>query len=75
MDKVFYHEFIILGVKLTEVAESSSLSTSTCVAVINTSHMQQLLGNRGTDNTSTTWSRDESHYDAAALACDLDNMV
>merc|ERR1711937_402038 len=55
----------------SKVAQSGSLSASAGVAIINTSHVQQLLGNRGTDNSCSSWGRDESHNNAATLASDL----
>ena len=56
---------------LGEVTQSSSGSTSRGVAVINTSHLQQLLGDRSGDNTSSTRSGDQSHPDGATLASHL----
>ena len=40
--------------KLTEVAEGSRLSTGACVAILNTCHGEQLPGDGGADDTSTT---------------------
>jgi len=53
---------------LGEVAEGSGGSTSGGVAVVDTGHLEQLLGNWSGDDTSSTWSGDESHPDGAALA-------
>ena len=53
---------------LSEVAQSSGGSTSGGVTVVNTRHLEQLLGNWSRDNTSSTWSGDESHPDGATLA-------
>merc|ERR1711982_16960 len=53
---------------LSEVAQSSGGSTSGGVTVVNTRHLEQLLGNWSRDDTSSTWSGDESHPDGATLA-------
>ena len=57
----FYTHERLLAVQLTEVSESSGLSTGVRVAVVNASHTEQLLGNRRADDTGTTRRRDEAH--------------
>lgn len=56
---------------LGEIAEGSCLTTGTSVAIFNTGHMQKLLRHRGTDDTSSTWGRDESYNYTTALASNL----
>ena len=41
------------------------------VTVINTSHLQQLLGYRGGDNASTAGGGDQTHPNGTALTGDL----
>lgn len=55
----------------TKVSQSGCLSPSTSVAVRDTGHCQQLLGDSSSHDTSTSGSRDESHQHTAALACQL----
>lgn len=57
--------------KPTKVAKSSRLSTGGSVAVINTSHVQQFLRHRRTDNASTARCWDKTYKDTATLACHL----
>ena len=56
---------------LTEVAEGSGLTTSRSVAVLDTSHLEELLGHTSGDESSTTGSRDEAHTGGTALASHL----
>merc|ERR1711982_213615 len=60
---------------LSEVAQSSGGSTSGGVTVVNTRHLEQLLGNWSRDDTSSTWSGDESHPDGATLPVTLQGTV
>lgn len=48
-----------------------SAAALTCVAVLNASHLQHLLGCAGSNNTSTTGSGDQANGHTAALASDL----
>ncbi|ALC38326.1 Bka, partial [Drosophila busckii] len=56
---------------LGEITQSTSGTTSRRVAILNTSHGQQLLGNWGRHDASTTGSWDQTHRDGAALAGNL----
>eukprot|EP00091_Calanus_sinicus_P015551 TRINITY_DN3391_c0_g1_i7.p1 TRINITY_DN3391_c0_g1~~TRINITY_DN3391_c0_g1_i7.p1 ORF type:complete len:167 (-),score=26.95 TRINITY_DN3391_c0_g1_i7:63-563(-) len=56
---------------LGKVTQSSSGALGRGVAIINTGHLQQLLGDRGGDDASTTGGWDQSHPDRAALASHL----
>lgn len=56
---------------LGEVTESRGGATALSVAVLNTSHLQKLLGNRGADDAGTAWSWDQLDQNRAALASDL----
>merc|ERR550525_2113966 len=56
---------------LSEVAESAGGSPGAGVAVLNTRHLQQLLGHGGRHDASTAGCRDQSHPHGAALAGDL----
>merc|ERR1719219_977146 len=56
---------------LSEVAQGASGSSSRSVTVLDTSHLQKLLGNRSGHNTGTSGSRDESHPDGTTLASHL----
>jgi len=53
---------------LGEVSKGSSGATSRGVAILNTSHHQQLLGDGGRNDASTTGGRDQSHPDGSALS-------
>lgn len=55
----------------TEVSKCSSTSSSWCVAILNTGHVQQFLGDWSTDNTSTSGSWDQSDSYTATLTSDL----
>lgn len=48
---------------LTKVAESGSAAPGRGVAVVDTSHHEQLLGHRSRHDASTTGSRDKTHED------------
>merc|ERR1719492_619277 len=56
---------------LSEVAQSVGGSPGAGVAVLNTRHLQQLLGHGGRHDASTAGCGDQSHPDGAALAGDL----
>merc|ERR1712061_963018 len=56
---------------LGEVSQGAGGSSGAGVAVLNTGHLQQLLGDGGRHNTGTTGGRDESHPDGATLASHL----
>jgi len=56
---------------LGKVAESTGGATSRGVAIFNTSHLQELLGDGGRDDASTARSRDQTHPNGTALASDL----
>ena len=53
---------------VTEVAESSGASLGGGVAVLNSGHSQELLGDRSRDDAGTARSRDETDKDGTALA-------
>lgn len=53
---------------LGEVTSSSGLTTGLGVDVLNTGELEDLLGDRGGDNTSTTGSRDEADADGTSLS-------
>merc|ERR1711902_2563 len=56
---------------LGEVTQGAGGATGRGVAVVNTSHLQQLLGHGGGDDAGSSGSGDEPHPDGAALAGDL----
>ena len=56
---------------LSEVTKSTSGTLSRGVAIFNTSHLEQLLGNGSGDNASSTGGWDESHPDGATLSSHL----
>lgn len=56
---------------LGEVTQSAGGSSRRRVAILDTSHLQQLLGDRGGDDASTSWRGDETHLDTAALSGDF----
>merc|ERR1719290_571100 len=56
---------------LGEVAKGGGLVAGAGVAVLNTSHGQQLLGDGGGDEASTPGGRDQADHDTAALASHL----
>ena len=56
---------------LSEVAQSAGGSPGAGVAVLNTRHLQQLLGHGGRHDASTAGCGDQSHPHGAALAGDL----
>ena len=61
------------GVKdgLDEVAHGTGVTTRTRVAIINSSHVHQLLSNGGRNQSSTTRSRDQTNTDGTTLSSDL----
>merc|ERR1719443_579065 len=56
---------------LSKVAEGTSRATGRGVAILDTGHLQELLGDGGRDDASTTGRGDETHPDGTALAGDL----
>lgn len=54
--------------KLTEIAKGACRATSGSVAILDTGHLQKLLGHGGGDNTGTPGGGNEPHPDGAALA-------
>merc|ERR1719483_891382 len=56
---------------LGKVSECSSGALGRGVAILNSSHLEELLGDGSGDDASSTRSRDESHPNAAALASHL----
>lgn len=56
---------------LDEVAQGLAATAGRGVAVLNTGHLQDLLGHAGGHNTSTTGSGDQTNADRATLAGDL----
>ena len=56
---------------LGEVTQGAGGATGGCVAVVNTGHLQQLLGDGGGDDASSPGGGDQPHPDGAALAGDL----
>ena len=54
--------------QLTKVSERGSLPASGRVAVVDASHVQQLLRYRGAYDAGTTWRRDQTHQHTTALA-------
>lgn len=53
---------------LGEVSKSGGRATRRCVAILNTGHHQQLLGDWARYDSGTTGSRDETHRHGSALA-------
>ena len=53
---------------LDKVTQGLGGPSGCSVAVINSSHLQNLLGHTRRNNTSTTWCWDKSHCDGATLA-------
>ena len=56
---------------LGEVSKSTSGATGAGVAVLDTGHLEQLLGDGGGDDACSAGRGDEPHPDGAALACHL----
>ena len=56
---------------LGEVTQGAGGATCGGVAVVNTGHLQQLLGDGGGDDSSSPGGGDQPHPDGAALAGDL----
>jgi hypothetical protein len=56
----------------TEVAKGVGLAGGGGVAVLNTSHGEQLLGHSGSDDASSAGSGDQTHKNGAACSGDLD---
>ena len=56
---------------LGKVAEGAGGATGRGVAILDTSHLQQLLGDGGRDDAGTTGGGDQTHPNGAALAGDL----
>ena len=57
--------------RLGEVTQSAGGATGRSVAILDTSHLQELLGHRGGHDTGTTGGGDQTHPDGAALASHL----
>lgn len=57
--------------QLTKVAKCGGAAPGGGVAVINTSHHEQLFGHGRRHNSSTTGSRDETHQYRATATCHL----
>ena len=55
----------------TEVAEGVGLAAGSSVAVLDTSHVQKLLGDKGGNEAGTTGSGDDAEENGAALAGNL----
>lgn len=60
-----------LECSLSKVTQSSGLTGGRCVAVLNTSHVQKLLGGWCSNDTSTTWGWDEAHKGTTATTSGL----
>lgn len=56
---------------LGEVTQSAGGTTGRRVAILDTGHHQELLGNGGRDDASTTGSRNQTHRHGTALAGNL----
>ena len=56
----------------TEVLSGSGLTSATGVDIIDTSEVQDLLGNHGGNATSSSWGWDHSNGTGTALSLDLD---
>lgn len=56
---------------LREVTQRTGATTGRVVAVLDTGHHQQLLGDGGRHDASSTGSGDQTHRDGSALAGDL----
>ena len=58
--------------RLGEVTQSPGGATGRGVAILDTGHLQQLLGHRGGNDTGTTGGGDQTHPDGSALSGHLD---
>ena len=56
---------------LQEVAHSRSGPFGLCVTILNTGELQKPLRGRGSDDTSSSWSRDETTHDRSDLSADF----
>lgn len=56
---------------LTEVSKCSRLPPGASVAIVNTRHLQELLGNTGCHNTSPTRGGDKTHQYTATFPSHL----
>lgn len=56
---------------LGEIAKSASRATGRGVAILNSCHLQQFLGNRSRHDASTSGCRDQTHLDWTTLASHL----
>jgi hypothetical protein len=54
-----------------KISSGAGVSSGGRVHVLDTSHVQQLLGDKGSHDTRSTGSGDEAHTDGTALAGDL----
>merc|ERR1712012_1306002 len=60
-----------VGVGLGEVTQGGGGTASLRVAILDTSHVQQLLGDTSGDDSSTARSWDQTHNGAATFACNF----
>jgi len=56
---------------LGEIAESAGRATGRGVTILNTSHLQEFLGDRSRDNAGTAGGGDQTHPNRTTLAGDL----
>lgn len=59
---------------LGEVSKGTSRATGRSVAILNTGHSQQLLGNGSRHNAGTTGSRNETHGHGTAFSSYLQDV-
>ena len=64
--------FVGMGRRLTEVSKGVGLAGGGGVAVLNSSHVQQLLGHSGSDDASSAGSGNQTHENGAACSGHLD---
>ena len=63
------------SLSLTEVAKGGSLTTSACVAIVDASHVEQLLRDRRAHNASSSWRGNQPDDDTATFASHLRTNV
>lgn len=56
---------------LSEVSKSCSLASSGSVAIMDSSHSEELLRDWGSNESSTSWSRDKTNHNGGALSSDF----
>jgi len=54
-----------------KIASGTGVSSGGRVHILDTSHVQELLGDKGSDDSGSTGSRDQTHTDGTALSSDL----